>query len=142
MGDIDGFSGLTVWASESEDALFSEYVVATHAGDATIQSFATVAFFDRKMSIGAIEGRPGAPLSLAYQLDMLVKLGAAQARMPRFFYVLGEAIPWTLIEVDIQSRQRAKPIQLFGDAWHWRQTWAQLGLVALRDDLARWLALC
>jgi hypothetical protein len=139
LNDIDGFAGLTVWASHSEDHLFVEYEPDSwEYKDNVIRRFGTIAFFDRKKSRGATK-RPGAPLSLAYHLDLCRQLGKSQPIAPRFFYVFGEGIPWELVEINIENGSSiGHPIMLVAGSWSER--WRELGLVAARDEIRRWLA--
>lgn len=138
MNDFDGLIGQLGFVVNGQERMFCEYCIADSKPHMpSKKQFATVALFDRKKSVNALDV---SAVSRAYYCDVCRKLGQAQVRPPKFFYVIGLKSPWEMSEVCITTEQiTSTSIVHDGD---WMQFWRASGLIELRELLNQslWLA--
>jgi len=138
MNDVDGLIGMVGFAANTGDRLFMEYVPNNYANRARlIRSFATVGLFDRKSSRDYALSQSNR-VALSWYLDLCRRLGQTQPIPPKFFLVIGrDQPPWEMIELDIRTGDIAAEHTLTD--MNWKEIWQQAGLVALRNELRRWI---
>ena len=138
MVDLDCVVGTVYFARNYENALFAEIACDQHR-EKLRREFAIVAVFERKATEDAAFA-PQAVVSCAFQLHLCRVYANWQPSKfpPRFFYVIGNAAPWTMIELDIYTGERTGvPIKIKNG--NGEQIWRSLGLLDLRKDLDEWL---
>ncbi|MCX7004612.1 MAG: hypothetical protein NTV22_15250 [bacterium] len=124
MSDLDAATSVTMTTHVCEGALFAEYVRRT-------EQTALVALFDRKAR--TFDDKWLNPL----WLHICRACAQCQPLAPRLFTVLGDAAPYELREYDIHTGDRIRTTMLASDQW--QVVWNDLGLLALRVGLSRWL---
>src|SRR5262245_58929359 len=93
MQDQDVNFGFQAFAVNSAEKFFAEYVPDDFRNyGKAIREFRTVALFDRKLSIEAIDSQMNA-VSRAFYLWLCRTLGRYQAVEPKFFYIIGDQQP-------------------------------------------------
>lgn len=138
LQDVDGVFGLEVWGANTGERLFMEYEPDNweHRQD-WVRRFAIVALFDRKVSLDRALSEHNR-VSAAFYMWLCRELGARQPQQPRFFFVVGgQSPPWDLVEMDTQTGNVLSTHQLAGADF--RQVWQRIGLLSLRQELARWI---
>ena len=135
MQDLDAVAGVMAFGTRGVDRLFSEFAPdgPEHRGD-LVRRFGVVALFDRKTTLRACEM---SQVSTAFYLYLARTLSSTQPVPVRFFYVVGKAAPWTLVEIDITTGKRIGTTELAGEDWD--ATWECLGLLSAREQLHAWL---
>lgn len=140
MSDLDAIFGTVVFGQNTGDRLFIEYVPDAYANRfKTVREFGLVAMFDRKMSINAAFDQRN-KLSTAVYLWICRKLGAGQAKRPKFFFVIGDqAPPWRMVEIDITNGEPTGAEATIASREDWGPVWEYLGLAPLRREIAMWV---
>ena len=135
MQDVDGMFGLQVFAQNTGDRLFYEYVPDHWENrERVVRHFGLVGVFDRKLSEDASSL---SNVSTAFYLYLCRVAAKAQPVDPKFFFVVGENSPWKMIELDIYDGSAiGEPLEVGDD---WPAIWNELGLTAIRQHLRRWV---
>lgn len=137
LNDFDAVMGYMAFAKTGAGETFAEYVPDAYANKGKVfRRFATVAIFDRKKSMASVRGILNT-VQLAYYLDICRLLADKQPIAPKFFFVVGEAAPWEMVEVDVWTGELGRT-WCFGKS-EWKQVWNAAGLSEMRRELRRWI---
>ena len=138
LQDVDAMFGTVVFGHNTGERLFLEYVPDSYENRQNIvREFGVVAVFDRKSSRSAAFGNHNR-VSTALYLWMCRTLGKAQSINPKFFFVIGGQSPsWEMVEIDIDTGEELRMMEVGTSSW--RQIWHALGLLKLRNEIARWI---
>lgn len=143
MMDLDGIFGHMVFASNTGNRLFMEYVPDKYKNRGSrIRRFALVSLFDRKRTFEAATAYDNS-VSLAFYL-FLCRVFAYQPVRPRFFIVVGSEIypPWSMHEVNIDTGNLTEePCAVLpsNERPLWEAVWDKVGLFAARRQLQSWI---
>ena len=135
LQDLDAVAGVMAFGTNGVDRLFTEYEPDSYRNhDKLVRKFGVVALFDRKATLPACDR---SVVSTAFYLHMARTFSLNQPIPVRFFYVVGQQEPWTLVEVDITTGERLGTTELANGTW--RRAWGYLGLLNAREVLRAWL---
>lgn len=137
MQDVDAMFGAMAFGHNTGERLFLEYVPDGYENRGkSIRDFSVVAMFDRKTT-EATAFANHAQVSRALYLWICRSLAEAQGLRPKFFLCIGgQEPPWKMIEIDIETGERAGN-EAVVDSGKWETVWQTLGLQGLRNEAKR-----
>ena len=137
--DLDICFGETFFGINGGGSIFAEYEPdSVRNRGKLIRRFALIALCDRKANeASALDAQN--TVATAFHLSMCRTIETCQPVAPKFFFVIGgDAPPWTLLELDIETGERTgEPVVIDGPDW--RPVWDAIGLSDARRVLRRWL---
>lgn len=139
MQDLDALFGQITFGHNTGERLFLEYVPDDYENRFNvIRDMAFIATFDRKSTEGAAFASENV-VSTAVYLNLCRQISDRQPRQMKFFYVIGKAAPWRMIEIDIYSGERLPELPPIKNKDDWRRVWENTDLIEARDFLSKWL---
>lgn len=140
MQDVDALYGKMTFFKNAGKKLFAEYLPEPN-NSSIIKKFAIVSFFDVKKNESAMNLMlKNQSISLAFYLYLSRIIGNAQKFNPKFFFVVGEESPWTLIEIDIFTGKKTGITATVNEKEKWFKQWHDLGITPLQHKLKKWLS--
>ena len=147
MQDIDCLFGAMAFGHNTGEKLFLEYIPDNYQNrEKVIRQFGIVSIFDRKFSEGRAFSNENS-VSMALYLHICRVFRDHQSIAPKFFYVIGgQEPPWEMIEIDIETGEKTGQRETIGTQENgnikieWRDVWEALGLIKLRNEVAKWVS--